>query len=404
MKLNVLIFSALRNLVRNKKKSFLTMLGIIIGIAAVITIVALGEGYKNKTIKDLTGENEGEIVLNAMIMSKDNNSSTNTVENNFNNNDKKAIEELSEVKAVEYEYSNNEKGEFVNLTVIGVQLQGLVSKVKSTDSDKIIGRNLTDKDDENATRTIVLTENFLKDKVKNPKNPKDLIGSIASLKGITFEIVGIIEADDEDEFSFKFTSDIQIPESTYNKYFATGGTIQGLKITLCSGVDVKETVKKVQNILNDVGSKKADGEYMVMDTSGIIKIMGIVLNTLTVFIAGVAGISLFIAGIGVMNMVYTSVSERTLEIGIKRSIGARRRDIKREFLVEGIVITVTGGLIGYVVGIIVANIISLFMDITIIPSLFTAFIAIGISIFVGIVSSVIPANKAASSNTIDILK
>ncbi|MEG1256076.1 ABC transporter permease [Clostridium sp.] len=404
MKLNVLIFSALRNLVRNKKKSFLTMLGIIIGIAAVITIVALGEGYKNKTIKDLTGENKGEIVLNAMLMSKDNNSPANTVGNNFNNNDKKAIEELSEVKAVEYEYSTNEMGEFVNLTVRGVQLQGLASKVKSTDSDKIIGRNLTNKDDENATRTIVLTENLLKDKVKNLKDPKDLIGSIASLNGITFEIVGIIEADEEEEFSFKFTSDIQIPESTYNKYFATGGTIQGLKITLSSGVDVKETVKKVQNILNDVGSKKAEGEYMVMDTGGIIKIMGTVLNTLTLFIAGVAGISLFIAGIGVMNMVYTSVSERTLEIGIKRSIGARRKDIKREFLVEGVVITVTGGLIGYVVGIILANIISLFMHMTIIPSLFTASIAIGISIFVGIVSSIIPANKAASSNTIDILK
>lgn len=404
MKFDVLIFFALRNLVRNKKKSFLTMLGIIIGIAAVITIVALGEGYKNKTIKDLTGKNQGEIVLNATLMNKDNNSPTNTQGDNFNNNDKKAIEDLSEVKAVEYEYSNDEMEEFVNLTVRGVQLQGLASKVKSTDSDKIIGRNLTDKDNKNATRTIVLTENLLKDKVKNLKDTKDLIGSIASLNGITFEIVGIIESDEEDEFSFEFTSDIQIPDSTYNKYFGSGGRIEELKITLYRGVDVKETVKNIQNILNDAGSKKAEGEYMVMDTGGIIKIMGTVLNTLTLFIAGVAGISLFIAGIGVMNMVYTSVSERTLEIGIKRSIGARRRDIKREFLVEGVVITVTGGLIGYVVGIIIANFISLFMDMTIIPSLFTASIAIGISIVVGILSSIIPANKAASSNTIDILK
>ncbi|HAK43023.1 MAG TPA: hypothetical protein DCM59_10400 [Clostridium sp.] len=132
--------------------------------------------------------------------------------------------------------------------------------------------------------------------------------------------------------------------------------------------------------------------------------MGSVLNTLTLFIAGVAAISLFIAGIGVMNMVYTSVSERTLEIGIKRSIGARRKDIKREFLVEGIVITVTGGVIGYVLGIIIANIISYFMHMVIIPNLFTASVAIGISIVIGIVSSIIPANKAASANTIDILK
>lgn len=103
-------------------------------------------------------------------------------------------------------------------------------------------------------------------------------------------------------------------------------------------------------------------------------------------------------------MVYTSVSERTLEIGIKRSIGARRYDIRTEFLVEGVVITVTGGLIGYVLGIILANIISAFMKMIIAPSLLTASIAIGVSIFVGIVASIIPANKAATTNTIDILR
>ena len=400
MKLSVLIFSALRNLMRNRKRSFLTMVGIIIGIAAVITIVALGEGYKNKTIKDFTGENEGKVVLNAIFRPSDM-EHANMASSGFNNNDKKSVEALQGVESVEYIYSSNEQGEYVDLQVRGATIKGMASKVEKTDSPKIIGRNLSEKDNENSTRTMVVKESVLKDSFEKKE---DLIGGIATLKGITFEIVGIIESDEEEEFSFSFSPDIQIPKNTYNKFFPPSDVIQGLNITLVNGADVKDTTKKIENTLNDVGSKKSEGKYSVMDTSGIIKMMGSVLNTLTLFIAGVAGISLFIAGIGVMNMVYTSVSERTLEIGIKRSIGARRKDIKREFLVEGVVITVTGGVIGYILGIIIANIISYFMHMAIIPSLFTASVAIGISIFIGIVSSIIPANKAASANTIDILK
>lgn len=400
MKLRVLIFSALRNLKRNGKKSFLTMLGIIIGIAAVITIVAIGEGYKNKTIKDFTGENEGKVVLEAMLTPKDV-KNTNTAQSSFNNNDKKAIERLDGVESVEYVHSQNPYGEFVTFDVRGVSFQGMASKVEKTDSADIIGRNLNESDNRNATRAIVLNEKILKNQVGKAEN---LVGGIATINGVTFEIIGIIKNNEDAEFSFTFTPDIQIPENTYNKFFPSNDVIQGLNITLAKGAKVKDIVKKVEDTLNEVGSKRAEGEYNVMDTSGMIKIMGTVLNTLTLFIAGVAGISLFIAGIGVMNMVYTSVSERTLEIGIKRSIGARRKDIRREFLIEGVVITVVGGLIGYILGIIIANIVSHFMKMIVTPSLFTASLAIGISIFVGIVSSIIPANKAANANTIDILK
>lgn len=376
------------------------MLGIVIGIASVITIVALGEGYKNKTIKDFTGKNEGKVTLNASFTPA-NTEYYNTSINSFSKNDKKVIETLQEVESVEYIYSSNDYGEFVDLQVQGINLQGLASKVEKTDSNNIIGRNLSEKDNEISTRTMVIKGSLIKNKFEEKEK---LIGGIATLNGIDFEIVGIIESDKYIEGSLSLEPDIQIPKNTYDKFFSSSNIIQGLSITLVNGINVGDTVKKIENTLNEEGIRKSEGKYMVMDTSGIIKIMGSVLNTLTLFIAGVAGISLFIAGIGVMNMVYTSVSERTLEIGIKRSIGARRYDIRTEFLVEGVVITVTGGLIGYVLGIILANIISAFMKMIIAPSLLTASIAIGVSIFVGIVASIIPANKAATTNTIDILR
>ncbi|MDZ7542434.1 FtsX-like permease family protein, partial [Clostridium perfringens] len=228
---------------------------------------------------------------------------------------------------------------------------------------------------------------------------------IATINGMAFEIVGIKKAPPEDEISvFDKGGDIRVPKETYNKYFAGSKKVESLKITLKEGADVKASIKEIENTLNSIEGNRVEGKYQITDTSGIVKLLGGVLNTITMFIASVAGISLFIAGIGLMNMMYTSVSERTREIGIKRALGARKKDIRREFLIEGIVITIMGGIIGYILGIILANIISMYFKLVITPSLFTGLLAIGISIVIGLASSFIPARKAANANTVDILK
>lgn len=394
MKLSILIISALRNLKRNRKRSFLTMLGIIIGIAAVITITALGEGYKNRIIEDFTGENNGKVQLKAMFITKDEEKSNRSI-NNFDDKDKKTLEDLKEVKSVGYIYSSSNYSEFIDFQIRGNNFQGVISKVKKTELHNIAGRNLNEKDNEYSTRCVVINEDLIKNTFKEKEK---LIGGIATINGINFEIVGIVEN------SFDLESDIQIPENTYEKFFKSSKVIQGLSITLNDGENVEESINKIEGILNDVGTRRTEGSYTVMDSNGMIKIMGTVLNSLTLFISGVAGISLFIAGIGVMNMVYTSVYERTAEIGIKRSIGASRSDIRKEFLIEGITITITGGAIGYIIGMIFSNIISAFMNMIIMPSLLTVSIAIITSILIGVISSVVPANKAALANTIDILK
>lgn len=390
MKFKVLIFSALRNLNRNKTRSFLTMLGIIIGIASVIAIVALGEGYKNKTIKEFTGENNGEVVLQGMF-SPDLKSSRDFSGNSFNNRDKNIVADIKEVKKVEFMYQEGAFGEFVTADLRGIQIQGLGKKVDEGKNANVIGRNITKADNSNKKRVAVIGEQLLGE---NFKDLDSLVGSVATINGLTFEIVGIVKAPEEDEITFaNFSGGIEIPTETYSKYISKGKNVIGLNITLNSEADVKETVKKIQDNLNKDGSNNSIGKYEVMDTSGIIKILGGVLNTITMIIAAVAGISLFIAGIGVMNMVYTSVSERTLEIGIKRALGAKKKDIKREFLIEGIAITLTGGLIGYILGLILAAVISSFMKMSIKPSLFTVSIAIITSVLVGVLSSLLPAKK-----------
>ncbi|MDU8966032.1 MAG: FtsX-like permease family protein [Clostridium sp.] len=402
MKFRVLIFTALRNLNRNKKRSILTMIGIIIGIASVIAIVALGQGYKNKTIKEFTGETDGAVVLMASFSPETFTEEVSSMEF-FNNKHKDSVEGLDSVESVEFQYSSNSFGEYMQMDVRGKVINVLVKPVEEFDIvEDAFGRNLTKNDNLLKNRVIFASEQTLK---SNFDDVEKLVGGIATINGISLEIVGIKKAPQEEEISFfNMGGDVRIPKETYDKYFSSIKKVEGLKITLKNDSDVKASIKEIENTLNSIDGNRVKGKYEIIDTSGIVNLLGGVLNTITMFIASVAGISLFIAGIGLMNMMYTSVSERIREIGIKRALGARKKDIRREFLIEGIVITMVGGLVGYILGMIIANIISMYFKLVITPSLFTSLLAIGISIVIGLASSFIPARKAANSNTVDILK
>ncbi|MFU7514355.1 ABC transporter permease [Clostridium sp. HCS.1] len=402
MQFKVLVFAALRNLNRNKKRSILTMLGIVIGITSVIAIVALGQGYKNKTIKEFTGENDGAVVLMATFTPDDYMQNTSNMEF-FGNKHKSKVESLDSVESVEFQYSDNSFGELMEFEIRGEKINSLVKAVDDFSAEEeAFGRNLKVNDNLLKSRVIFMSEQSLKNSFEDVEA---LIGGIATINGISFEIVGIKKAPAEEEISFiNMGGDVKIPKETYNKYFSSIKKVAGLTITLKKDKDVKASMKEIENVLNSIEGNKIEGKYQIIDTSGIVNLLGGVLNTITTFIASVAGISLFIASIGLMNMMYTSVSERTKEIGIKRALGARKRDIKREFLIEGILITIVGGIIGYILGIIVANIISVFLKLVITPNLFTGLLAVVISIVIGLASSFIPARKAANSNTIDILK
>lgn len=402
MKFRVLIFTALRNLNRNKKRSILTMIGIIIGIASVIAIVALGQGYKNKTIKEFTGETDGAVVLMASFSPETFTEEVSSMEF-FNNKHKDSVEGLDSVESVEFQYSSNSFGEYMQMDVRGKVINVLVKPVEEFDiAEDAFGRNLTKNDNLLKNRVIFASEQTLK---SNFDDVEKLVGGIATINGISLEIVGIKKAPQEEEISFfNMGGDVRIPKETYDKYFSSIKKVEGLKITLKNDSDVKASIKEIENTLNSIDGNRVKGKYEIIDTSGIVNLLGEVLNTITMFIASVAGISLFIAGIGLMNMMYTSVSERIREIGIKRALGARKKDIRREFLIEGIVITMVGGLVGYILGMIIANIISMYFKLVITPSLFTSLLAIGISIVIGLASSFIPARKAANSNTVDILK
>lgn len=400
------ILWSLKNLRRNLSRSILTMIGIIIGIAAVITIVAIGEAYKSKTIEEITGDNEGNIILNTIFMPNDDYSNFEDMnQTHFTEKDGELLRYKDYIESLEFMDDDQALGVPIDINIRHTNIQAMMDGFEETNHEDIIGRNLMKVDNDRMKNVAVVDGSIFSDNVDDNDFEKYL-GSILTMNTINYEIIGIIPSleEEEEELFFGFEPDIKIPKSTYENFKNSNNNIYGIEIVLKENVDVKESIKDVEKTLNESGSDKDKGKYEVFDSSGIVNMLGGVLNTITTFIAIVAGISLFIAGIGVMNMVYTSVSERTLEIGIKRALGARKKDIKREFLLEGIMITFSGGFIGYILGMVIAFIASFFLELTVRPSPTTAIIAVSISIVIGITSSIFPAQKAANKNTIDILR
>ncbi|MGF7510865.1 ABC transporter permease, partial [Enterococcus faecium] len=187
-------------------------------------------------------------------------------------------------------------------------------------------------------------------------------------------------------------------------YFKSEKDTSSLTLTLEEGVEPDKVTSKVINQLKEKGSLKHLGEYEVLDTAMLTKGIGQILSTITYFITAVAGISLFIAGVGVMNMMYISVSERTKEIGIRRALGATRKSIMLQFLLEGLILTLSGGLIGYLLGMALAYSVGSLIKVNVSLDLFTILLAVGVSSVIGLVFSVMPASEAAKKDLIDILR
>ena len=197
---------------------------------------------------------------------------------------------------------------------------------------------------------------------------------------------------------------VQIPRKTYTHFFGNEKNTGSVVLTLANGSKINKTAEKAINKLKASGAMRQQGEYQVSNMAMMTDGISNVLSSITLFISAVAGISLFIAGVGVMNMMYISVSERTKEIGIRRALGATRGAIRLQFLLEGMTLTLVGGIIGYLLGMLVAYAIGSVMDIHVSVDLFTVCLAVGVSSGIGLLFSVMPASEAAKKDLIDMLR
>lgn len=400
--------SAFKAINNNRKRSILTMIGIIIGVSAVIAILAIGRSYERQTIESLTKSDNGKIQAQILFNPNDN-SFYETNRPAFQNSDLELVRHISGVESAEFEKQEPNSISFSAL--VKNKNQSVEAKlVKQTNSELLVGRNLSKVDNLNRTRVAVINEELAKDLYGTSENA---LNRGILISGQNYAIVGVYRGMEMSEGQAQIASmfgdmssyQAQIPKKAYEYYLIKGDEASySIVVTMKKGTRPDEVTNKVLDKLKKSGSMRQQGSYRSFDTAILSKGIGKVLSTITYFITAVAGISLFIAGVGVMNMMYISVSERTKEIGIRRALGATQRSIMIQFLIEGVLLTFTGGVIGYFIGMILAYGIGSLMKIHVTVDLFTIVVAVGVSTLIGLIFSVMPAREAAKKDLIDILR
>ncbi|BDZ29636.1 ABC transporter permease [Lactiplantibacillus sp. WILCCON 0030] len=388
--------TALRSLKSHPKRSFLTILGIVIGVAAVIAIISLGNGLKSATLRNLQTTHSGQQTAEISYTSND----YENKDNGFDNGDITLLLNTSSLHLNKVKLINEDGVKTpasMNVDLNGKEVEKAVKFVKKSNLILLAGRQITISDNNLRNNVVLINE-----KTSNLYfiNSKTALHNNIDVEGTSYRIIGVFKnIDSIDETS----TDMVIPRASFNENKKTTGSNK-IKIIFDNGINVNRTSKKASNLLNKKGSHKYVGSYTYTNLGAILEGIGSVIKGLTYFISAIAGISLFIAGIGVMNMMYISVSERTQEIGIRLAIGATRQNIMEQFLLEAIILTSLGGVLGLVIGGTVAYSISLFLPFRAVITLGSVVLAVGVSTIVGLIFGLLPAKQASNQNLIDVLR
>ncbi|UXV42070.1 ABC transporter permease [Staphylococcus simulans] len=389
---NILIVS-LSSIMKNKRRNIFTMIGIIIGIAAVITIMALGNGFKktaNEQFSDSGASKDAALI--SFMQSTDADIKTEP----FAPSD---IQLAEREKGVEKAQIKKDKDQAFTAKVTNSRKNGNANiYVKDQFSNVDEGHGFNQGDNAIENKVVTIDKKLAEDLFDKPKKA---VGQSLFINGQGFKIVGITTGDGFEN------NVVHMPTQTLEHYLPNlTQDFAQLEVKIEDGHNKKEVGERVAMVLSKKGSGQAAGSYQYSDMEEMMKGISKIFDGITYFVAAVAGISLFIAGIGVMNVMYISVAERSEEIAIRRAFGAKARDIEIQFLVESVVLCLIGGIIGLLLGIGIASLVGVVTPdyIKSAVSLGSVLLAVGVSTLIGIIFGWIPARAAAKKELIDIIK
>jgi putative ABC transport system permease protein len=391
---------ALSSITSNKLRSFLTMLGIIIGISSVITIVSIGSGGKSA----ITGEFE-KIGVN-VIQIKMNSNAQITQNDNFTMKDVDNIKErIPEVKntAPYFQKSGTVKTEKTTKRAVIMATNSDYSFINNI--QVLYGRFINEKD-VLLGRNVVLIDNI---SARDIFGYEDCTGKSVKVGSKTSPVSAIVIGvykNQNGAFAESFADNMPVfiytPITYAEKIFSNDFSITQIEVLLKDSQNTETTASSIIKLLEDThhNKDKYKAENLMKQLDQVNRIIGI----FTAVIGAIAGISLLVGGIGVMNIMLVSVTERTREIGIRKALGAKRRDILIQFLIEAVIISLIGGIIGIMLGILFAFIIGIALKITPGVSILTILTAFLFSSAVGMFFGIYPANKASKLDPIEALR
>jgi putative ABC transport system permease protein len=389
----------------NKVRSGLTILGIVIGVGSVVAMISIGQGTRVSIEESIKSIGSNLLMVSPGIKQGPGIqvSSGRGSAQSIDIDDAEAIEqEISFIEAVAPEVSSKyqivAKGTNTNTSILGTVAS--YTRVKNLEMD--IGTFFSEQDVKNSSKIAVLGSTTRDDLFGENSNP---IGQKIKTNNISFTVIGVAESKGGTGFGSQ-DDIIYIPISTAQRFLSGNDYVSTINIQVedekhMSVVD--EQITALLLIRHNI-SNPDEADFSIMNQEDILETMSSVSGTLTLLLGAIAGISLVVGGIGIMNMMLTTVAERTREIGLRQAIGAKDRDITLQFLFEAIALTFIGGTIGIILGWITSMMITRFSDITTSVSLWSILLAFGVSTLIGIVFGYWPAKKAASLNPIDALR
>ncbi len=383
---------ALKSLSTSKMRAFLTMLGIIIGVAAVILIMSLGNGM-TIYINDMFAE-MGTTTINVTITGR---GSTRTVDADdmyeFYEENTDSFSYVSPLVSTMGQVRTSVDSETYMPSITGVSEQYLDAKQQ----ELAAGRNIAYMDIEQNSKVCVVGAfyDYLYD--------GEAVGNYIKINGDKYTIIGVVEELDDKTDETGSDNFVYVPYSTAARLLARNANITSYIFLAKTEDDIDKCVSLLDDRLYETFQN--EDLYTVMSNSIILDTMTDMVNIVVNILSAIAAISLVVGGIGIMNIMLVSVTERTREIGIRKALGAKGRHIRMQFVIEAGTTSAVGGVIGIVFGIVGARMVSMFIDdFTAVPTIQAILLAFGISVAIGVIFGYLPANKAAKLNPIEALR
>jgi len=394
----------IRSLAGNKVRSGLTILGIVIGIASVIALVAIGEGAQNSIAKNI------EAIGSNLILVNPGSQRVGGINQGFGSAQSLTVEdadairsEISNINAVapsvSRRYQATAKGNNTNTQVIGTIQDYLTVRNVSIDS----GTFFSDQQLKSSAKVAVL----------GPTTRDDLFGANADSVGqmirinkIDFQVVGVTVAKGGSGFSNQ-DDIIYVPLATAQHYLSGNQYVSNISVAAIDQASMASVQDQISTLLlsRHKISDPDQADFSIMNQNDIIATATSITSTFTILLSSIAGISLLVGGIGIMNMMLTTVTERTREIGLRKAVGIRKIYINFQFLAEAVVLTFLGGIMGVILGWITSLVITRFVSsLTTSISLSSILLAFGVSAGVGIIFGFYPARRAANLSPIEALR
>lgn len=391
---------AIKSLVANKLRSFLAMLGIIIGVSAVISLLSLGAGAQKQITEQVSSM--GTNILSIRPGSRNSGGGVRSSnDRSLKLEDAEAIvTEIPEVESVSPVASSNYQIKYFNKNTSS-SVNGVASTYFSIRNIKIDkGRLFNSNESESTMRLAVIGSQVQEDLF----GLSDAVDETIKIKGINFKVIGTLEKKGDGMSSPD--ANIYVPYNVAMKQLIGTENPRSVDVKGFEGSDMTDVEEKIKTLLRKKHqlSEGAEDDFMIFNMAEIIKQSETFTQIFTFLLGGIAGISLIVGGIGIMNIMLVTVTERTREIGIRKAIGAKEKDILRQFLIESVVMTTSGGLIGILFGYSISKLIGIFVPFPPIVTMTSIIISISFSTIVGIFFGYYPAKRAAKLDPIEALR